>query len=270
MSEVAGRAFDLLESVAGSKTPMGLMAIAQTTGIDKSTASRLLRFLEGRRFVIRDEETQRYDVGPALMILAATAMSRSDLLVAARLHFPLLRQMTGETVSVHLRVDLERVCLGGLESEQPVRSAVTSGERREVFRGASGKTILAYMPEGDQIRALEMAAQHGTALEPLKAQLREIRLHGGHRGISDRVEGLNAVSAPIFDVNGVVGALTVSGPSHRWTDARMAQCYPQLMSIAQHISAELGNQSSRAASQHDRTSLVANKRLRNEAPTTSA
>ena len=126
--------------------------------------------------------------------------------------------------------------------------------------------VNAYVDEPRMTQDIDLMS---TRAAELAEELREIRLHGGHRGISDRVEGLNAVSAPIFDVNGVVGALTVSGPSHRWTDARMAQCYPQLMSIAQHISAELGSQSPRAASQHDRTSLVANKRPGNEAGTTS-
>ena len=148
MSEVAGRAFDLLELVASSKSPMGLMALAASSGIDKTTASRLLRFLEARRLVLRDDATQRYHVGPALMILAATAMSRSDLLAAARPHFALLREMTGETVSVHLRVDLERVCLGGLESEEAVRSAVTSGagHRRSLVRASRTMSLSACRP----------------------------------------------------------------------------------------------------------------------------
>lgn len=241
MSEVAGRALDLLERVAAAKEPLGLMALAASCGIDKTTASRLLRFLEERGMVLRDPATQRYQVGPALMILAATTMGRSDLLVASRPHFPLLREMTGETVTVHLRVGLERVCLGGLESERQIRSAVTSGERRELFRGASGKTIMAYLPEPDLARALETASQEGCDPEALMAELREIRMRGGKSGASDRIAGLSAISVPIFGVGAVIGALTVSGPSHRWSDDQMTQFFPHLMQVAGQISAALGS-----------------------------
>ncbi len=218
------------------------MALAAACDIDKTTASRLLRFLEGRGLIVREPATQRYQVGPSLTVLSATVIGRSNLLVAARPHFPLLREMTGETVSVHLRVGLERVCVGGLESERQIRSAVTSGERRELFRGASGKVILAHLSASDLAGALEIASQRSADVEALRAELQDIRLRGGKAGASDRILGLSAVSVPVFDVSGVAGALTVSGPSDRWSDELMAQFFPRLVQVGRQVSAALGSQ----------------------------
>lgn len=241
MSEVAGRAFDLLEKVATSRDGLGLMALANATGIDKTTASRLLHFLEQRGLVLRDGDTQRFQAGPALMVLAATTVGRSNLLVAARPHFPLLRDATGETVSVHQRVGWGRVCLGGLESERQVRSAVTSGEQRELFRGSSGKVILAYFSEAELASCIELAREAATDVDALRTELRDIRLKGGLWGPSDRVPGLSAVSVPLFDSSGIVGALTISGPTSRWTGEEIAAVFPQLAHVARQISAQLGS-----------------------------
>lgn len=74
MSQAAGRTLDLLETIANSSRPLRLMELVETTGVDKSTATRLLRFLQERTLIRRDPATKCYAVGPGLLSLSAVAI----------------------------------------------------------------------------------------------------------------------------------------------------------------------------------------------------
>ena len=79
MSRTAERTFDLLECVARSEAPLGLMELASETEIDKSTAARLLSFLEQRSLVAREPETRKYTVGMRLISISTLAVAQLDL-----------------------------------------------------------------------------------------------------------------------------------------------------------------------------------------------
>jgi ribose transport system substrate-binding protein len=58
--EVLGKALDILDALRGSRTDLRLTDIVEKTGLDVSTAFRLLRTLEARRYVQRDKKTKRF------------------------------------------------------------------------------------------------------------------------------------------------------------------------------------------------------------------
>lgn len=240
MSEVAGRVFDLLEQVVIADHPLGLIDLATKASLDKSTASRMLRFLTERQLVIRSEETQRYDVGPALLTLAASAMKRSHLHVVAQAHLVGLRDSTGETVSLHLRIGNERVCMYGVESTKDIRSAITPGERRPLFLGASGKAILAYVSPTDVQKVMRLAKAAAVDVAALSAELRKIRQQQGLCAISTRIPGLGALAVPLFDPGGVIGSMTIAGPVERWTMKRMRVFLDEARLASRRISLALG------------------------------
>lgn len=240
MSEVAGRVLDLLERVVVAEQPLGLMELAAATGLDKTTASRMLRFLVGRELVVRDPATQRYRVGPAFVMLSAAALGRSDIRIAAEPYLVALRDAAGETVGLHFRAGLDRVCIYGVESAQDVRTAITSGERRPLYAGASGKAMLAFLPPEELEAALQAAEKAGGDRTRLMAEIAAIRDAVGVYALSDRIAGLSAVSVPLFGAGGVAGSLTISGPAQRWTMERMRGFLPELRSAARQISHTLG------------------------------
>lgn len=240
MSEVAGRVFDLLEQVVIADQPLGLIDLATKASLDKSTASRMLHFLTERQLVVRSAETQRYDVGPALLTLAASAMKRSPLHVVAQAHLVELRDSTGETVSLHLRIGNERICIYGVESTQDIRSAITPGERRPLFLGASGKAILAYISPTDVQKIMRLAKAADVDVAALSAELRTIRQQQGLCAISTRIRGLGALAVPLFDVSGVIGSMTIAGPVERWTMKRMRVFLDEARLAASRISVALG------------------------------
>ena len=161
VSRTAARTLDLLEHVARAPGPAGLIELAGDTGIDKSTAARLLAFLAERELVVRDPVTRRYAPGPALLALGAAALQRSDLRAGARPYLERLRAATGETVTLHVRVADAFVCIDGLEGTSPIRRAVPLGESIPLYVGVDGKAILAFLRAGGDRAAARGGGRRG-------------------------------------------------------------------------------------------------------------
>jgi DNA-binding IclR family transcriptional regulator len=236
MSQVAARAFDLLEQIASSPQPLRLMELAERTGIDKSTASRLLDFLEGRSLIRRDTDTKRYVVGPGLLSLSTVALRSTDLAEFAAPHLAALRDDTGETVAFHLRVGGQRVCVAGAESRQPIRRVLAVGEQLPLCVGPSGKVMLAFLQESE-IEALIHDKECGD-VKKIRAELADIRERGYISVIGGRTPGLGAICFPIFDTSGAaIAAMSVAGPESRWGLAEMAAAEPRVRAVAEQLTA---------------------------------
>lgn len=240
MSQVAARAFNVLEQVARSDEPLGLMEVASRLDADKSAALRTLAFLEHRGLLRRDAATKKYRIGPTLLSLAAIAIRRADLPQVAQPHLAALRDLTAETVSLHVRVGDDRVCIAGAESSQVIQRVLTIGEPVPLWLGPSGKVILAFLPDA------ERAAILGRADVDRKRVTRDIgraQRDGFLVVTSDRTPGVGAVSAPILDATGAVGSITIAGPEERWTPSAMREVAATLVNAAAVVSAELGGAS---------------------------
>ncbi|MFQ5426421.1 MAG: IclR family transcriptional regulator [Gaiellales bacterium] len=239
MSRTAERTFDLLERVARSEAPLGLMELASETEIDKSTAARLLGFLEQRSLVARGPETRKYTVGMRLISISTLALRQLDLPRLAHPELVALRDETAETTNLHIRVGDEALCLTGVESEQVVRRVLPLGEHRALSAGPAAKAILAFLPERE---AAEIAARvpAGAQRRRLLDQLRAIREDGYIAVVGDRTPGVGAISVPVFGQSGVEASITVAGPAERWALDAMRAAVPRVLDAAKRLSQSLG------------------------------
>jgi DNA-binding IclR family transcriptional regulator len=240
VAQVVDRALDLLLAVVGGSGPVTLMEAVGQTGIDKSTAQRLLTSLVERGFLARDENTRRYDVGPAMFGMAAAVSARSNLRRLAAPHLAELRDTTGETSSLHLLVADRRVCVDGAESSHPVRRVVPLGESIPVQVGPSGKVLLAHLDPAERERVYATAGIAEADREKLEHVIAQVRLDGFLHTEGDRTTGVRAISAPIFDGHGVVASITVAGPSQRWSVASARGVEQAVRDAAVAISGKLG------------------------------
>jgi len=243
MSQAARRTLQLLELVAESNAPGGLMEIAYRAGLDKSTAARLLGLLVERGWLQRDPETKKYSVGSTLVGMS-TAAALSDPL---RLHlFPLLqtlREKTSETISIQKRFGNVRMCVAGLESEEPLRRALPMGDALPLTSGPSGKVILAFAEESAIADAADGADEPGRSR--LREDLEFIRAQGYLSTDGDRTPGVAAVSVPLFARDQVYGSVTVAGPSSRFTSEGRLAVLPSLLNAAGKFTSALGGSSAR-------------------------
>jgi DNA-binding IclR family transcriptional regulator len=238
MSRTAHRTLDLLELVARSESAHGLIEIAEEAGLDKSTTARLLAVLEQRNLLQRDAETRKYSTGPRLIWLGMLAANRSDLRRVAEPFLAELRDETEETVSLHIRVGDDRVCIAGAESRHDVRRVLTLGEPVPLWLGPTGKIILAFLPSDERDGVLTRVDH--SDLPALRSELTDIRAAGFVDADGGRTRGVGAISVPIIGSRGVEASMTAAGPSDRWDVASRRDARERVLQCAREISVGLG------------------------------
>jgi DNA-binding IclR family transcriptional regulator len=189
---------------------------------------------------MRDPRTRTYSMGPRFVSLSVAAVGRFGLAGVAHGALRELRDRTGETVSVHLRVGEARICIDGAESPHGIRRALSVGESVPIFAGPTGKAILAFLPQDALTKAIGAAEAAGHDVAHIRGQMAVLRHKHYLVVTSDRTPGVGAVSTPLFGASGVVASLTVAGPEDRWTIAEMERVAPEVLRVATDISRALG------------------------------
>lgn len=239
------RALDVLLCFSRTTPELSMTEIAEQIGIHKSTVHRLLATLEKNRFVQRDPVTSTYRLGIRLLQMAYLTLEQSDL---RQLSAPFMRQLNEKyQENIHLAVldDNDVVYVHLLESPQRIKLAAAIGQRLPAFATASGKAILAFLPDEQVRRILDRGmprytvftpASHEKFLEDL-AVTRSIGFAVSEREYEDEI---NAVAAPIFDLNRQpLASIAVAGPAYRLTGDQMLKIGPDLVLAAQAIMNEL-------------------------------
>lgn len=218
-----GRIFRILDSIAGERGGATLAELARVTASPKTSLVGLLAGLEAEGCLVRDA-AGRYVLGPRIHGLANLALAGREFAVLAR---PVLRSLveaTGETAVIGaLAPDAEvAVYLDKVESPNPIRYAVTIGERRELYCTAMGKALLACFDPVRLRRYLKATPRQRwtgttiTSAADLVAEMARVRSDGVARTNGERVGGASGLAAPIFAADGTaVAALLIAGPSER-------------------------------------------------------
>jgi DNA-binding IclR family transcriptional regulator len=215
------RALAILAAFADGAQALTLGELARATGLYKSTILRLIASLERHGYVRRLPDG-RYAVGPEPLRLARAYQASFRLADAVVPVLERLAERSGETASFYVREADERVCLHRVEANRVVRVSVHEGDRFPLDRGASGRVLLAF--GGGPGRALDEVRRGFCALST-----------------GERDPETAAVACPVFGPgNTLLGALNVSGPRVRLTEARQRQLKSMLLAEAIALSNALG------------------------------
>ncbi|GAA0749496.1 IclR family transcriptional regulator [Ideonella azotifigens] len=211
------RTLAVFESFAPDQTSLTLQEIADSIELPKSTAFRIVGSLEEAGYLVRLED-QRYCLSFRFTRLAGLVRNTLDIRAIARPAMLTLAEQTQETVAIHMAVDGNRVCVDSVATApSQLRSVMQPGEQIPLLLGSASKTLLAFMPEtasSSTLAAIARATQRKSA--EIRAQLSEIRDQGYAVSHGERLLGLSAISAPVWDANGEARyCITVNGPSVR-------------------------------------------------------
>lgn len=234
----------LLLFTTGPET-LGVSEIGRRLGLSKAVVHRIMQSLASREVVTVDREARGYGLGPAAVALGARALRNSTLREAALPVLRDLREATSETTTLSELVGDTRVYLDQFESQQEIKMRVELGRGFPLHAGASSKIILAFLPparrEAILSRPLETMTPHTvTDRAQLREQLTEIARAGVAVSGGERQAGAGSVAAPVFGVDGVVGAISVCGPVHRFDEGTCRSYTPLVRDAAREISRRLG------------------------------
>lgn len=231
------RALDILLAFRPGESRISAGELLRRVDLSRPTLYRLLRTLEQRGFVASSGEPQRFSLGPAIAQLSQAWSSGNDITELARPVMDRLWQETGETVALLMHSGRERVCVAELPSAQPLSFRRGVGHREDVTLGASGRAIIAFLPnQSTYLIALPAERRHA-----YEAELKRIRTDGYAVSREELIAGAIAMAAPIFVAGEqVVGSLAVYGPSVRIGEKQISHIADLLLKATTQISQSLG------------------------------
>lgn len=224
----------------------GVTEISRELDIHKSTVFRLLATLERRGVVEQHAETQKYRLGFAILRFASSVRSSLDLARVARPTCDRLSRQTDETVNLAVLQERDVVYIHQVNLSSSRVSADWLGSHTPAHCSATGKVLLAHLPDRQAEEFLQLPLQRytpATITDPdrLRSELQAVRAAGYAAAAEELEEGLNAVAAPIRGPEGtVVACVSVSGPSYRLEVERMPEVATALIAAAAEISRRLG------------------------------
>ena len=204
------RALALL-SVVMTDSPISLTECARRTSLPTSTALRLLRTLETAAFVSRDAEGA-FLVGPRMIQLGATAVGRHELIRLATPALDRIVAATGESAYLAVRgVGPTALYVAQAEGTHTIRHTSWVGRSVPTAGLAVGRVL------GGDVPAEGYVAERDS-LEP----------------------DVTAIVAPITYPGGIIGALSVLGPTYRIDDTTMHRYGATVAREGMRLSARLG------------------------------
>jgi IclR family transcriptional regulator, KDG regulon repressor len=239
------RALDILLCFTREEPTRSLTQIAESVHMSKTTVHRLLTTLEIKRFITRDRVTGLYRLGFCFIEMAALVLQDVELHRWAQPYLQRLSAEFGETIDLSILDGSHVIYLEVIESSQRVKLAAAVGQRLPAFFTASGKALLAYLPE-EQVKKivsdnLAESSHHASISPDMLADLRATAERGYAIAEQEYEEAINAVAAPIFDAERhPIASVAIVGPSFRLTRDRLPALGESLRKITQEISNEVG------------------------------
>lgn len=245
-SQTVMRALNIVDCFTLERPELGVREVARRVGLASSTAGRLLGTLQSAG-VLTQTPRRTYMLGPRVLAWAGLYTGVLDVRATARPVLDRLRRATRETVTLYVQDGRERVCVERLEGPENIRAVVRLGERMPLYAGAGGKAMLAFLPDEareallDRLVLTRITRRTVRSRAKLERELAVIRRQGYAATSGERFENASAVAAPVFDATGaLVAVVNVSGPSERFTRARLPELVRRVTRAADEISRAMG------------------------------
>lgn len=228
------RILDLLNQAPEGVT---ITELAETLGVDKGSASRLVATLTRYGYAEKDDITRRYHLGPQVVSLSRSVLARLPLREAAKPYLRQLMEVTGECAHLAVHAQGKALYIDQVESPATLRVNAAVGTMNPLHCTALGKALLAF-GGFDPPASLE-AYTPNTITDPqaLRRHLEDVRQLGYAIDDGEFDPGVRCIAVPVFDFRGkVAGAIGISGPATRVTLRRLPELAAAVLEIGQALS----------------------------------
>ena len=234
------RALAVLCSFSRETPALGVTELSERLGLTKSTVHRLLQVLVSRGLVTRPVSPGGYTLGYRVLALAQAVQGEATLRQICRAPMQWLRTITQETVSLYVIAGDVRMCLDELESPQLLRMAAGVGRCFPLHRGASSKALLADGPASVDTWRRATTTLPSDERERLLEDVEHLRTRGYAISRGETVPGSASIAVPVRGADGgVLAAISVGGPSTRFTEETIGTYAAAMLEAAARIQRDL-------------------------------
>lgn len=240
------RAIAVLTAFDREHRHLTLTEVAERCRLPRSAARRFLRTLVELGFV--EVSGRKFTLTPQVLELGYANLSRFTLADVCQPHLEALARNLGLSASVTVLDGPDIRYVSRVEVASGMSVSLKAGSRLPAHRTATGRVLLAALPEAELNRHLDFSAPQDPHPAPahdersrLERELDIIRRQGW--AFADQVldVGVQALAVPLRSRTGrVVGALTVSMyQTHESARTLVPRYLPPLLETAGRISLEL-------------------------------
>lgn len=239
-------AFAVLEELANSGAPVGTSELARRLHQTKARVHRHLVTLRELGFVEKDSGSDRYRLGWKAYRLGITVTESFDLREIAQPHLRRLHEESGQTVALAIPAGATDITvIETLTRADQLAITIRPGSVIPATSSALGRVILAFQSADRRAAALrepirtltDETARDAVSVERL---IEAARAHWYALAVNERLPGVAALAAPVFDDRGhAVAAICVIGSQAVVTDPPSAVLVAQVQQAAARISRAL-------------------------------
>lgn len=247
MVKSAERVLSILELIAPNRQGLKHSEIARALHIPSSSLSALLSSLVTRRYLFFDPVNNLYRLDSQVLALAGQYLGGLDIVEISRLVVRNLSAATGESAALAVRAGTDIMILCREDSPQVIRRTIQIGERNPLYATASGKVILANLPEPEieqylsEVELSPLTQRTVKDVQSLRSELIKARSSGYAYNRGESADGLVACAAPVFDMHGkIIAAISVSLPISRLTEEREEELENLIKRASETLSQKLG------------------------------
>ena len=205
------RSMELLEVLREKNTSFSIAELAEAMALPPSTVHRILQTFCEKKYIIRDERTHTYRLGPALIPLGKAAARGIRLQDAAHPALEALSRESKEDSYLVIPVGNKGLVIEKVDGPSHLKVVEEFGYEMYLHCGAIRKVLLAYQTPAfiDQyfktIIVNDQAFPH-VRPEELKAELTKIRRDGYAITHGEYVNDAIGIGAPVFNSDGDLAA----------------------------------------------------------------
>jgi DNA-binding IclR family transcriptional regulator len=246
--QVLERAIDILECFSFSRRELSLAEIVESTGLNRSTARRLVAILERRGFLQEDPVTRQYRLGLRLFEMGGIVSSSFSLRRAAAQPLWDLEKQLNATVLLAIRSEDQFVIVDKREGANMVWMPSEVGMTRGLTHGPIGRVFVAGLGDDAITRLLDSyplvrSTEHSiTDPQMFRAEVAKASRLGYAMDVEEVVEGIMGIAAPVRNAAGdVVAAVCIGLPATKQDDGDyIATAIDRLKLASEEISRNLG------------------------------
>lgn len=238
---------EILEVLKEKKRSFSIAELAEAINLPPSTVHRILQTFCEKKYVLRDERSHTYRLGPALIPLGKAAASGIRLQDAAHPILAALSSKTEEDSYLVIPVGNKGLVIDKMDGPNHLKVVEEFGYEMYLHCGAIRKVLLAYQSPAFIDEYLQTAILHDHAFpltqpSDLREELKRIRQSGYAITYGDYVNDAVGIGAPVFNSEGeLAGSMGIIAPTIRLNhDTLLKSHLESVQKFAAELSSDLG------------------------------
>ncbi|RKN75883.1 IclR family transcriptional regulator [Paenibacillus ginsengarvi] len=253
LTQSVTRALGILSCFSNETPQLRVIDFAKMLNLTQSNVSRLLTTMVSIGYVVKDEATGFYRLGPEIVMLGGVALNNYEIRKQALPELYEIEKRLGLDANLAILDDDTLFYLAHVDSYDSPRMYTYVGRRNPLHCTAMGKVLLAYSEPEETDRLLSEAPMRSftehtlVSKDQLIEQFDRIRRKGYATEQEELALGRACLAAPIMGRTGAVAAaISVSGSLSKVNlPEREKELAGVLIELADRISSKMGHTTAR-------------------------